>query len=174
MLRISWVAVQLAASQEGLSSMSEWVSELFCYDCLCGLVVRFPGYRSRVPGFHSRRYQISWEVEGLERSPLSLLSTTEELLGRNSGGSGLENREYGRGDPLRWPRDILYPQKMALTSPTCGGRSVGIVRLRTKATEFVVLLCDSDLYRPNARVDRYLMYYELGLGFRPSYFWVIA
>ena len=30
----------------------------------------------------------------------------------------------------------LYPQKLALTSPTCGGRSVGIVRVRTKATEF--------------------------------------
>ena len=31
----------------------------------------------------------------------------------------------------------LYPQKLALTSPTGGGRSVGIVRVRTKATELV-------------------------------------
>jgi len=31
---------------------------------------------------------------------------------------------------------LLYPQKLALTSPTGGGRSVGIVRSRTKATEF--------------------------------------
>jgi len=30
----------------------------------------------------------------------------------------------------------LYPQKLALTSPTGGGRSVGIVRVRIKATEF--------------------------------------
>ena len=30
----------------------------------------------------------------------------------------------------------LYPQKLALTSPTGGGHSVGIVRVRTKATEF--------------------------------------
>jgi hypothetical protein len=30
----------------------------------------------------------------------------------------------------------LYPQKLALTSRTSGGRSVGIVCLRTKATEF--------------------------------------
>jgi len=30
----------------------------------------------------------------------------------------------------------LYPQNLALTSPTGGGRSVGIVRVRTKATEF--------------------------------------
>jgi hypothetical protein len=42
----------------------------------------------------------------------------------------------GRGDPLRWPCDILCPQKLAPTSPTSGGLSVGIVRLRTKATEF--------------------------------------
>jgi len=34
----------------------------------------------------------------------------------------------------------LYPQKLALTSPTGGGRSVGIVRVRTKATEFVFII----------------------------------
>jgi len=33
----------------------------------------------------------------------------------------------------------LYPQKLALTSPTGGGRSVSIVRVRTKATEFYIL-----------------------------------
>jgi hypothetical protein len=49
--------------------------------------------------------------------------------------SGTENREYGRGDPLRWPRDNFTPQKLALTSPTSSGRSVGIVRSRNKATE---------------------------------------
>jgi hypothetical protein len=97
-------------------------------DRLCGLVVRVPGYRSRGPGFDSRRYLIFWEVVGLERGPLSLVNTTEELLERNSSGSGLENREYGRGDLLHWPRDTLYPQKLALL--------VGIVRLRTKTTEF--------------------------------------
>jgi len=32
----------------------------------------------------------------------------------------------------------LYPQKLALTSPTGSGRSVGIVRSRTKATEFFI------------------------------------
>jgi len=30
----------------------------------------------------------------------------------------------------------LYPQKLAITSPTGVGRSVGMVRSRTKATEF--------------------------------------
>jgi hypothetical protein len=68
-------------------------------DRLCGLVVRVPGRRSRGPVFDSQDYQIFWEVVRLERDPLSLVSTIEELLGRNSSGFGLENREYGRGDP---------------------------------------------------------------------------
>jgi hypothetical protein len=37
----------------------------------------------------------------LIRSPLSLVSTTEELLGRKSRGSGLENRDYGHRNPSR-------------------------------------------------------------------------
>jgi hypothetical protein len=73
---------------------------------------------------------------GLERGPLSLMSTTEELLWRKYSDSGLEIREYGLRDPSRWPRGTFYPQKLTLTSPTSGGRSVGIVRLRTQATEF--------------------------------------
>jgi len=35
----------------------------------------------------------------------------------------------------------LYPQKLALTSPTGGGRSVGIVRVRTKVTELYIYVC---------------------------------
>jgi hypothetical protein len=62
-------------------------------------------------GFYSWRYQIFWEIVGLERGPLSLVSTTEELLGRKSNCSGLVNLEYGRRDPWRWPRGTLYPQK---------------------------------------------------------------
>jgi hypothetical protein len=38
---------------------------------------------------------------GLKQGPLSLVSTTEELLERQSSGSGLENRDYGRRDPSR-------------------------------------------------------------------------
>jgi hypothetical protein len=101
------------------------------------LRTQVPGYRSRGPGFDSRRYQIFWEVVSLERGALSLVSTTDELLGRNSSGSGLENREYGRGDLLRSPCNTFYPHKLALTSPECGSRSVGIVHLRTKTAEFV-------------------------------------
>jgi hypothetical protein len=87
-------------------------------------------------GFDSRRYQIYWEVVGLERGPLSLVSTIEELLGRKSSGSALERREYGRRDPSSWPCGTLYPQKLALTSPTSGGRSISIVRWWSQATEF--------------------------------------
>jgi hypothetical protein len=77
---------------------------------------------------------------GLEWGPFSLVSTTEELLERKSSGSGLEIREYGRRDPSRLPRGTLYPQKSELTSSTSGGRSVGIVRSRTEATEFFSLV----------------------------------
>ena len=41
----------------------------------------------------------------------------------------------------------LYPQKLALTSPTGGGRSVGIVRSRTKATEFGDITSDTMVIR---------------------------
>ena len=46
----------------------------------------------------------------------------------------------------------LYPQKLALTWPTGGDRSVGIVRLWTKATEFSLYISCLDLcnFRRNA------------------------
>ena len=49
-------------------------------DRLYGLVVRDSGYRYRDLGFDSRRYQIFWVVMGLERGPLSLVMSIEELL----------------------------------------------------------------------------------------------
>jgi hypothetical protein len=48
-------------------------------------------------GFDSRRYEIFWEVVGLERGPLSLLSTIEELLGKESSVSGLETENMVLG-----------------------------------------------------------------------------
>jgi hypothetical protein len=90
----------------------------------------------QMSGYNSRRYHIFWEVVGLEWGPLSLASTTEELLWRESSASGLENWENCKGESLYWPRDTLYSQKLALTSPTSGGRSVSIDRSRTEATEF--------------------------------------
>jgi hypothetical protein len=76
---------------------------------------------------------------GLKRGPLSHMST-EELPERKNSGSGPESREYGSRDPSRRPRGTIYPEKLALTSPTIGGRSVCIVRSRTKATELLLLL----------------------------------
>jgi hypothetical protein len=90
------------------------------------------------PGFDSRRYQIFWGVVGLERSPRSLVSTIEELLGINNSGSDLKIWEHGRRDPLRWPRDIPLSAKVGINFAE-KRRSLGIVRSRTKATEFVCL-----------------------------------
>jgi hypothetical protein len=73
---------------------------------------------------------------GLERGSISLVSTTEELLARKITGSKLEIGEYGRKDPSFWLYGTLYEQKLALTSPARGGRSVCIFRSRTQATEF--------------------------------------
>jgi hypothetical protein len=50
----------------------------------------------------------------------------------------IERREYVRTDSSLWPRGTLYPQNLSLTSLTSGGRSVGIVRLWTAATEFFI------------------------------------
>jgi hypothetical protein len=47
---------------------------------LCGLVVRVLDYRSGVSGSIPGHYKK--KVVGLERGPLSLVSTTEELLDR--------------------------------------------------------------------------------------------
>jgi hypothetical protein len=59
-------------------------------DRLCSLALRVPG---SIPVTN----RFFWEVIDLERGPLSLVSTTEELLGRNSSGSRLENLKYGHG-----------------------------------------------------------------------------
>jgi hypothetical protein len=90
-------------------------------------------------GLDFRRYQIFWVVGGLERGPLSLVSTTAELLGRKSSGSGLESKEYGSRDPSRWSRGTLYTQKFPLTSQTRGGRSVGIVRSRPQSLVLITI-----------------------------------
>jgi hypothetical protein len=75
---------------------------------------------------------------GLERRPFSVVSTNEELLEGKSSGCGQENIDYGRRDPSLLPRDTLYSQKLALTSTASGGRSVGIVRSPTQATELSI------------------------------------
>jgi hypothetical protein len=86
-------------------------------------VVRVLGYRSEGPG----------SIPGTNRkknsgSGTGSIQPREYNWGATrykSSGSCLENREYGLWDPSRWPRGTLYPQKLAITSPTSGGRSVG-------------------------------------------------
>jgi hypothetical protein len=61
-----------------------------------------------------QHYQIFWEVVGLERGPLSLVGTTEELLERKSSGSGLETWEYSCGDLLCWPDHVTPSSRKTL------------------------------------------------------------
>jgi hypothetical protein len=51
---------------------------------------------------------------------------------------GVEIREYGHRGPSHWLRDTVYPQKLALTSPTSGGRSVGVIFLHSKDMQSVL------------------------------------
>jgi hypothetical protein len=76
---------------------------------------------------------------GLERGPLSVMRKTEELLEWKNSGSGSRKSRLTTVW-IRWPCDSLYPQKLALTSPTSGGRLVCIICLQTKATEFMYFL----------------------------------
>jgi hypothetical protein len=62
--------------------------------------------------FDSRHFQIFWEIVGLELGPLGLVSTIDELLERKSSGSGLQNRDYGRKDPLYWSHDTHLSAKV--------------------------------------------------------------
>jgi hypothetical protein len=63
------------------------------------------------------------------------LTTIFSFVGREGTGSNLEVCFFNKNlvEPVLL---IIYPQKLALTPPTSGGRSEGIVRLRTKATVF--------------------------------------
>jgi hypothetical protein len=94
---------------------------------LAASVVRVPGYRSRGLGFDSQHYQMFWEIVSPQQGSLSLASTTEELLSRKYSSSGLDNRKYGRKDPLYRPRNTLFAQKVTLTSPKSGAIIIIII-----------------------------------------------
>jgi hypothetical protein len=73
---------------------------------------------------------------GLEQGPLSLVSTTEELLDRKVAAPVWKSENMSVG--IRHT-DHVAPsifKKLAITSPTSDGRSVGIVRSRTQTMEF--------------------------------------
>jgi hypothetical protein len=99
-------------------------------------VVRVLGYRIGGPGSIPGTTREK-KVVGLERGPLSLVSTTEELFYRKVAAPvyKTENTAVGIRHSDHVAPSIL--QKLAITSPTSGGRSVGIVRSRTQTMEFI-------------------------------------
>ena len=107
---------------------------IYIQDRLCGLVVRVSGYRYRGPGFDPRRYQ--WVWNGVHSASWASWDQLRSYLNEKSSGSRSRKQRLTAGG-TRCADHVtpLYPQKLALTSPTGGGRSVGIVRVRTKATE---------------------------------------
>jgi hypothetical protein len=98
-------------------------------------VVRVLGYRSGGPG--SIPGTTRKKVVGLERGPLSLVSTTEERLDRKVAAPVYKTENTAVGI---CHADHVAPsirKKLAITPPTSGGRSVGIiVRSRTQTMEF--------------------------------------
>jgi hypothetical protein len=74
---------------------------------------------------------------GLERGPLSLVNINEELLEWKSSGSGFRKPRVRPGVCVVLTTRHPLSAKLALSSPTGCGRSVGIVRLRTKTTELL-------------------------------------
>jgi hypothetical protein len=97
-------------------------------DRLCGLVVRVLGYRSGGPG--SIPGTTRKKVVGLEQGPLSLVSTTEELLDRKVA-AAVKKTERIR------PEGIITLTTWHPLSAQVGGRSVGIVRSRTQTMDGV-------------------------------------
>jgi hypothetical protein len=75
-------------------------------------------------------------VVSLERGPLSLVSITEELLDRKVADPVYKTKNTAVG--IRNVDHVASSirKKLAITSPTSGGRSVGIVRSRTQTMEF--------------------------------------
>jgi hypothetical protein len=96
-------------------------------------VVRVLGYRSGGPG--SIPGTTRKKVVGLERGPLSLVSTTEELLDRKLAASVYKTENTAIG--IRHAHHVApsIRKKLAFTSPTSSGRSVDIVRSQTQIME---------------------------------------
>jgi hypothetical protein len=90
---------------------------------------------------------------GLKRGPLSLVKITEELLERTVAAPVKKPKLTAVGIRCADHATPLYPLKLALTSPTSGGRSVGIVRRRTKPRSFFI----TEEVDPEDEGDRFLL-----------------
>jgi hypothetical protein len=86
---------------------------------------------------------------------LVLISAGTLFISSYHSTSDLENSDSGRrGSAALTMRHPLYPQKLALTSPTSGGRSVDIVCSRIKVTELVnhsMSHCSNKRHSPPSR-----------------------
>jgi hypothetical protein len=71
----------------------------------------------------------------MKRGPLSLVSTTEELLGSNSSVSGLEIREYSRRDLFFFYLYIYFG--VGLESPFCQLQAIYIKLLKVDSTQIL-------------------------------------
>jgi hypothetical protein len=93
-----------------------------------------PEARVRFPALPEKK------VVGLELGSLSLVSTTEELLDRKVAAPVYKTENTAVG--IRHANHVApsIRKKLAITSLTSGGRSVGVVRSRTQTMEFVVCL----------------------------------
>jgi hypothetical protein len=84
---------------------------------------------------------------GLEWGSLSLVNTIEELLGKKLAASAKKTDITAVGiRHADYVTRSIHTKKLALTSPTSGGRSVSIVRWRAKAMELLLLLLLFYLY----------------------------
>jgi hypothetical protein len=101
-------------------------------DRLCGLAVRVHGYRSRGPG--SIPGTTKTKVVGLERGPLGLVSTTEELLGRKSKVRVLRGADNLTAicEPVVWT--MWDPQHMTTVEACCGDSFYVVPHLNLRAT----------------------------------------
>ena len=143
-LTFTWADTSVILGEMSKNShFSRHHSESYCdVRRLCGLVVRVSGYWYRGPGFDPRRSSGSGTGSTQPRE----VKLRSYLNKKKSSGSRFRKQRLTAVGP-RCANHVtpLYPQKLAPTSPTGGGRSVGMVRSRTKATEFslfIIIYCN--------------------------------
>jgi hypothetical protein len=98
----------------------------------------------------------------LERGPLSHVSITEELLELKSSGFGSRKPKLMTVGSVALTTRHPLSAKFAITSSTRGGRSVCIVCLRTKATEFSSLVYTTLKYTERRSERNILMHFIKG------------
>jgi hypothetical protein len=80
---------------------------------------------------------------GLERGPLSLVNNFRSYLNEKVAAPGLESRKLrSEGFVALTTQHPLSAKKLALASLTGGDRSIGIIRWRTKTTEYFITHSD--------------------------------